>query len=157
MARPTDYRDDFPEQLTELMKEGKKGCHLFAHFGISRRTFYLWCKKHPEFHTAYEQGWELCEKWWEDHGLKMMLAGSEDGFKPWIAFMNKNFNWSNRDKSDQAGGAQINIGNINVFQEQSKEELLTYILKSVNELQIVDAQFEIQDVQELEILNEFKQ
>ena len=140
MARPTGYKSDYPKILLDLMKDGKKGVHLHAHFGINRKTFLEWRKKYPEFEEAYEIGWEECEKWWEDFGRMKMLEGDEKGFKYWISYMNKNFGWAN--KGEGVGGATINIGRMNVFQGQSKNELIENIENMLKDLPI-NAEFEV--------------
>lgn len=141
MPRLPDYKETYPEELFSLMKEGKKGAHIFSHFKVCRKTFYNWLGKYPDFKDAYERGWEECEKHWENIGIQMIQEKDDKAFKPWIAFMNRNFGWAGKG-GDQAGGTQINIGNMNVFQGQTKQELIVYIQEQLKELPVIDVAFE---------------
>jgi len=140
MPRDTDYKDSYPQELIDIMSKGAKGAPVFAHFGISRKTFYNWLNKHPAFNDAYEKGWEAAEKWWHDFGVQKMLEGDEAGYKYWQSFVAKNFGYG-RNENAQAG-PQINIGNVNVFQGQSKDELISFIQEGLKELNVIEAQFQ---------------
>ncbi len=137
-GRPTGYKEEYPEILFNLMKEGKKGAHLHAHFGITAKCFWEWRKRYPKFNEAYEKGFEECEKWWENFGRAKMLEGDEKGFKYWMAFMKRNFNWSSGTES--GGAPQININNLQINNYQSKDELIQFITDELKELQIIEAE-----------------
>lgn len=137
MARPAGYQASHPEELFNMMKEGKKGAHLHAHFGIHRKTFWEWLKKYPEFNEAYEKGLEHCEKHWEDIGIQMIQEKDDKAFKPWIAFMNRNFGWAKNGEMNNT----INITSVNVFQDMKKEQLIAQIQEYLQELPVIDVEF----------------
>jgi hypothetical protein len=149
-GRPLEYKDTYPQLVFDLMKEGKKGAYIHAALGVSRKTFYVWCKRYPEFLDAYERGWEECEKWWEEEGRRMILTKDERGFKPWKEFMTKNFGWGKNENAQT--GTQININSMTVNNGQTKEELIAYIQESLKELPILDVQFTASAIEELELV-----
>lgn len=146
MPRPAEYKDEYPDELYELMVQGQKGASLHAHFGVSKRTFYNWIDKYPEFKDAYERGWEQCEKWWETFGLQKMLEGDERGYKYWKDFMAKNFGYGKGENGSGQNGAMINIGSINIFKEQSKEDIISFIEQKLVELPVLDVTYDTIDV-----------
>lgn len=139
LGRPFIYKDTFPEDLLTLMATGKKGAEVHAHFGISAKTFYEWVKRYPDFAEAYERGWEVCKRWWDDFGRQKMLEGDEKGFKYWKEFMAHNFGYGRNENAQ----TQININHLQINNNKSKDELIQYIQAELEELQVLEAQFEL--------------
>lgn len=129
-GRPFKYKDTYPKEIIELMQQGYKDCQICAHWGISRETFYTWLNTYPDLRASHERGLELCEKWWEDEGRRLMMAGDNKAFNYWIAFMNRKFGWA---KKESSGDTQINIQNLN-FNNQSKEQLIEFIQGKIEKL-----------------------
>ena len=150
-GRPTGYKEEYPEVLFNLMKEGKKGAHLHSHFGITAKCFWEWRKRYPEFNEAYERGWEECEKYWENIGIQMIQEKDDKAFKPWIAFMNRNFGWNKNATGEAGGNTTINVNNLQINNMQTKDELIKFIESELKELNVIEAQFEVKpDLKELE-------
>lgn len=129
MPAPLKYRDTFPEELLTLMSEGKLNPQIYAHFGIHKDTFYQWMYDYPEFKDAYHTGKPKCESYWIEWGMKGM-RGEVKGFsfQIWIAFMNNKFSWVPGNKQpDSSTTNNINIGNLNVLQNQNNTQLLESI------------------------------
>lgn len=139
MPKPPHYKETYPEELFLLMQKGKKGAQLHSHFNISKKTFYNWITKHPDFKEAYEKGWESCETYWERIGEQMIEEKDERGHKIWLAFMNRHFGWG-KNLNESQSGTHININNLTVFQQQSKEELIEYIQKQLSELHVIEGE-----------------
>lgn len=134
VGRPSIYKpEEHPQQLLELMATGAKDCDVYAKWDISKDTFYRWLREHPEFKEAYEKGLPKAQSVWEDVGKQGMMGHIKGfNFNAWIAFMNNKFGWT--PKNQEGTTNNINIGNVNVFQSKSKEELIDYISTSVTNL-----------------------
>ncbi len=131
MARPSKYKTEYPEELVKLMAEGALNCDIYSKWGICKDTFYQWMYDHPDLKEAYEIGKPLCESWWTSRAKEAML-GQIKGFNAnlWIMFMNNKFGWvpGNRQPDSQTNQT-INIGNLNVLQNQSGQQLIETIQK----------------------------
>lgn len=139
VGRPSEYYPERCVELLALMKNGAKDSEIYAKWGISKVTFYEWLRTHEDLKKSHEIGLELCEAKWEELGKQGMLKESDIDFKFWIAFMNRKFGW-HRDSSTTGtqNNTQINIGNINVLEGHSKDELIEYIqnqLKNIPEIE----------------------
>lgn len=153
-GRPTGYKEEYPEILFNLMKEGKKGAHLHSYFGITAKCFWEWRKRYPAFNEAYERGWEECEKHWENIGIQMIQEKDDKAFKPWIAFMNRNFGWS-RNQSGE-GNTTINVNNLQINNNLTKEELIAQITNDLKDIQIIDVQLQTDSIPKLGVEDESK-
>jgi hypothetical protein len=67
-----------------------------------------------------------------------MEAGDDAGFKYYIAIMNNKFSWG----KEEGRGNTINISNMNVFKDQSKDELLEHIQEKLLEHDFIDVKVE---------------
>lgn len=135
-GRPTLYRDTMPQEMLEMMSNGAKDAWIYAKWGICKDTFYRWLKEYPELKNAHDKGMPLCEVWWEQKGMEMMERGDNKAFNYWIAFMNRKFGWS----KGQGGDTQqtININQMTVFNQQTREELLDFIKTKMEDPTIID-------------------
>jgi hypothetical protein len=138
VGRPSEYTHELCVELLSLMSEGKKDCEIYAKWGITRDTFYRWKREHPEFKITHERGLELCESYWEDIGRKGMLKEKNIDFKFWIAFMNRKFGWSNPDKGSTTHNTQINIGNVNILEDSTKDQLIDFITNSLKSSKVLE-------------------
>jgi len=64
-GRPTPYKPEFCELLTEHMRQGLSFESFGGTIGVCRKTLYNWCEVHPEFLYAKQSGQELSLLWWE--------------------------------------------------------------------------------------------
>lgn len=55
-GRPTDYRDEFCQQVEKLCKLGATDIEIADFFGKAVSTINLWKKEHPEFSEAIKRG-----------------------------------------------------------------------------------------------------
>lgn len=129
MARPSNYNKDFhPQSLITIMATGALDCEIFAEWDISKATFYRWLNDHEELKEAHEMGLQKCEAWWTKRMRESFLDKDDKGFKYCIAIMNNKFGWEKGSKQQDAGSTtNINIGNMNLLQDKSRDGLLQYI------------------------------
>ena len=127
LGRPFTYNKDFhPNDLIELMKKGALDCEIYAEWNISKMSFYRWLNEHEELKEAHEIGLSKCEAWWTKRMRERFEAGDDKGFKYCIAIMNNKFAWEKGSKSD-GNTTNININNMNVLENKSRDSLLEYI------------------------------
>lgn len=151
-GRPEKYQQDYPDQLIKMMAEGMLDCEIYAAWDISKNTFYRWKREKPEFEEAFEIGFPKCEAFYAKHARLAMLNGDDKGFKFFIALMNNKFGWEKGSKGDgNTTTNNIQIGNINVLQQKSRDDLLDYIKTSINKnSDIIDVQLESDQPKQLD-------
>lgn len=132
------YKAEYPDRMTKLMQQGALDCQIAADLKISNSTFYRWLDEIPDFRDAYDLGQPACEAWWIERGLEGM-QGKLKKFNctAWIAFMNNKFKWIKANTPDTT--QTININQMNVLTDKSREGLIKYLTKAVESNQdIVD-------------------
>ena len=143
MARPRVYKSSYPEELLELMKQGALDCEIFAHWGISKDTFYRWLKEYSKLKEAHDSGLPLCEAWWIAKGKKFMEEGNNKAFNFWISLMNNKFKYSHKESGNI--DKQININSMTILQDKSPQELIEYIQSTTKELPLIELQVDKED------------
>lgn len=68
MARPTDYRPEYCDQVIELGRQGKSHCQIAADLDVARQTLHNWADQYPEFLDAITRARDLAQAWFEDKG-----------------------------------------------------------------------------------------
>lgn len=68
MARPTDYRPEYCEQVVELGRAGKSHAQIAAALDVARQTLHNWADEYPEFLDAIKRARDLSQAWFEDKG-----------------------------------------------------------------------------------------
>lgn len=68
MARPTDYRPEFCDQVIAWGEEGKSVTWMAAKLDVSRECVYEWARVHPEFSDALTRARAKAQAVWEDMG-----------------------------------------------------------------------------------------
>jgi hypothetical protein len=61
---PQIYKDDYPERLINILKQGNTLVAFCAEVMVSKKTLYDWLDIHPKFKEAYELGMALSEQYW---------------------------------------------------------------------------------------------
>jgi hypothetical protein len=74
MARPSEYKQEYCEQVIEYGKHGKSVAWMAAELGVHKDTLYEWEKVHPEFSDAFTRARLESQRWWEDAGQNGMVA-----------------------------------------------------------------------------------
>lgn len=68
MARPTDYRPEYCDQVIAWGEEGKSVTWMAAKLDVSRECVYEWARVHPEFSDALTRARAKAQAMWEDMG-----------------------------------------------------------------------------------------
>ena len=68
MARPTDYRPEYCDQVIAWGEEGKSVTWMAAKLDVSRECVYEWSRVHPEFSDALTRARAKAQAVWEDMG-----------------------------------------------------------------------------------------
>lgn len=131
-GRPTEYSEEYfvtkiPEVMKMVIDEGGHDASLCVALQTTRETLYQYRKKYPAVENVYQeyrlQKAAFYEKWFS-------TKAASKGFNATSAiFLMKNIdpeNW-NHDKTTDAVRNQITIGNMQVNQNMSKEQLLEHI------------------------------
>lgn len=126
-GRPSVYQDTYPDELVDLMSQGWLDVQVYAKWGICKDTFYAWLREKPELKEAYNRGFAKCEAHYINKAQSGMVDREDGGFKYFISLMNNKFGWEKGSKGDSNTTTNINIGNMNVLQQKSREDLLTYV------------------------------
>jgi hypothetical protein len=141
MARPTVYKDTYPEELVLLMEKGKLDVQIYAKWDVCKDTFYTWLNEKPELKEAHNRGLAKCEAFYITKAQESIEVGDDKGFKYYISLMNNKFGWEKGSKGD-ATTNNINIGSISVLQHMSRENLLEHIKTSITKnSEIIDVEY----------------
>jgi hypothetical protein len=102
VGRPTDYREEFCEQATELMSKGYSKEAVAGSLGICKDTLYRWAKEHKQFSDAIKRGEVASQLFWEGLGLTGIILGKADTFAQgaWAFNMKARFGWRDTPKED---------------------------------------------------------
>ena len=64
------YKPEYCGLIIELMKEGSTSSAFTAELMITKRTYYDWQDKNPEFKEACELAFEMSKQWWLNYGYE---------------------------------------------------------------------------------------
>ena len=80
-GRPTDYKDEFCEQVEKLCKLGATDEELADFFEVNPDTIYEWQKVHPEFSEAIKHGKTLADANVADRLYQRAMGYTHDAVK----------------------------------------------------------------------------
>lgn len=103
-GRPTDYREEYVEQVVAHLGEGFSLASFGGIVGASRQTIYDWADRHPEFLDAIKQGRAKGQHLWEQRLTRQAVEGT--GNTAAIIFAMKNLyqdDWSDKVVSEHTG------------------------------------------------------
>jgi hypothetical protein len=126
MGGISPYKSTHCVELTKKMAAGLSDTEVMAQWGISRSTFYRWIKEHPELKEAHETGKVMFDAIHEDLGRQGMLKQTDIDYQFWRDLGKYRHGWADK-PSAATTNTQINIDTMNVLNEQTNEELLSYI------------------------------
>lgn len=125
MSFPDKYKPTYCADLAKFMAAGLSDTQVMAQWGISKSTFYRWLKENPELKEAHEIGKNKFDAIHEDLGIQGMLKQRDIDYQFWRDLGKYRNNWTEKPSvTSTTTNTQINV---NVFNEQSNEELLNYI------------------------------
>lgn len=111
-----------------MMGLGLLDVQIYSEWGISKDTFYSWLNEHEDLKEAHQIGLGKCEAYYARMAQKAMEDRDDKGFKYFISIMNNKFGWEKGSKAESS--TTIQIGNINLLQQKSRDGLLDYIKTS---------------------------
>lgn len=97
IGRPTKYRPEMCNMVTELMRNGISKTELISELDISWDTLARWQKNIPEFSEAIKHGEKLSEAWWMKLGRENLYSKNFN-HRLWYINMKNRFSWC--DKQD---------------------------------------------------------
>lgn len=106
MARPTEYRQEFCEQVIEFMSQGKTLTAFAAELDVDRTTLYNWCEQHAEFLNAYKRAKAKSQQWWENR-LQEMTLGEKGNITGAIFMLKARFGYRDMDAKEPAGSIDV--------------------------------------------------
>lgn len=96
MAQKPKYKEEFCEQLPDMFANGESVEEVCQELKISKRAFYDWVERYPEFAEAYELGKQASHAWW----IKLGRAGATGKVQVqptiWIFNMKNRLGWKDR-------------------------------------------------------------
>lgn len=117
-GRPTDYREEYCQQLIKHMTEGGDFQGFAGLVGVSKQTLYDWLDKHPNFVDAKKKGTMRSYVWWEKVGREYIVSkeGKSVNTGLYMINMRNRFNWIN-------ANAPVSPEPIEVDNEEIEKEL----------------------------------
>ena len=61
VGRPTEYREEYNEQVTKLCRLGATDKEIADFFNVSEKTINTWKEKHPQFLQSIKEGKEISD------------------------------------------------------------------------------------------------
>ncbi len=120
VGRPSSYSDEYCSLIRVLRSQGHGISGFCSYVGISEKTYYNWQKEHPEFAEACE----IAVQDSDAHFTQLMLDGGTgkiDKFNQQA--INAVYNRQHGVVKDDNHKTEINIGNMNVLQNLSDEDI----------------------------------
>jgi hypothetical protein len=110
MARPTDYREEYCTEATELCLLGYTDVQLANHFNVSEKTLNNWKHKHPEFLQSLKAGKDVADR----EVVNALLKKAKEGDTTAMIFWLKNrqrFTWRDKQQHEVTGaeGKDLNL------------------------------------------------
>ncbi len=137
-GRPSKYKEEYCQELIEMMSRGMLDVQIYAHWDISKDTFYSWKREHKEFLSAYSIGHAKCEAYYVLKAQERIEQGDDKGFKYYISLMNNKFGWG-KDDRDSRTTNNILIQNMQVLNNKEDYlQLLEDVRDKAKELDIID-------------------
>lgn len=141
IGRPTKLTPVLVNQARDVMAKGLSQNAAIKALGISRDTFYRWKREDKEFAAAITDGKTYGEAQQEEVILAMGLGQIKGSVPAMQMYMRNVYGWDKN--QDSTVNQTINVGQMNVLQEKSSEELLDYIKDVTHEVKdIIDVEVE---------------
>lgn len=134
IGAPVKYNPSYCEKLQLARCEGAPIVVACSTLGIVPDTYYRWKKEYPEFKEACELAEGLCTKWWFEVGKQGALKEREIQPQLYNQLMDRTFGSV---KVNDATKTEINIGNMNVLQQLSSEDLQKKIAQKLQSLNMI--------------------
>lgn len=134
MPRSLKYTDY--NQISKLMAEGARPFELFAALNCSEREFYQYLSQDQRLRDTFERGMPKSQTHWFGRFKTALATGDHKSYNYFKDLFKNEFNWNK--KEDEVQKTQINIGNITVNNNKSREELIEYIQDEMIDQGLID-------------------
>ena len=91
VGRPTEYREEFCDQVVEAAKDGFSLTAFAGLVGVSRQTVTTWCAQYPLFLAACARAKAVRALSWEKRGIRVGDGNGGAGAAPMVQFALRNF------------------------------------------------------------------
>jgi hypothetical protein len=105
-GRPTDYKEEYCEQLIQHMARGFSFESFAGKVGVSKQTIYTWAETHPEFLDSKNAAFEQSRLFWERVGIELATGQNTDANPTaWIFNMKNRFreDWNDKKEIEHSG------------------------------------------------------
>jgi hypothetical protein len=111
-GRPSEYKEEYCDQVIDLMKEGASKAEVCLELNCSFQTFLNWQSQKPDFLEAVKRGLHLSKGKWEQMGRKAAFGNVENfNATAWIFNMKNRFGkmddfsekWSDKQEHEHSG------------------------------------------------------
>ena len=128
-GRPTKYDPAFCDVVIELGCTGASKVEMACKLGISRDSFDVYEKTHPQFSEAVKEAVAYSQAWWEEKG-RTATFGGVDNFNA-TAFI---FNMKNRFPGDWKDKRETELsGTVELFDKRQIDAVAAAILNETTE------------------------
>lgn len=104
VGRPSEYRDEYCDQVVQLGREGKSRAEIASALDCSRTTLGRWEAEHTEFLDALQRAKDEELAWWEKEAREGIRLGSSFNASLWAKSVNGRFpNEPYRDRHEIGG------------------------------------------------------
>ena len=114
------------------MAKGLTNCEVARKFKISEDALADWIKRWPEFAEAWKEGKTARKAYLAESARTCWLEGKDKGYKYFAALAGEELGFQKQLVSNN----QINIGNVNLLDSKSREDLLEFVTDKLKMLPI---------------------
>ena len=136
IGRPSGYLPEYCSLIRVLRSQGHGISGFCSYVGISEKTYYNWQKEHPEF----EEACDISKMDSDAHFNQLMLDGGTGKIEKFNQqAINAVYNRQHGVVKDESSKTEINIGNMNVLQSLSDDDIqarIAHKLKIVGQIQV---------------------
>ncbi len=137
MARPTVYKDKYPQELIDLMSLGRFDYEIYAKWDVNKDTFYRWLREKPDLKECYELGKTKCLAWWTNAMRDKFTEGDDKGYRYCQLIVTTKFPEFKQDTYSSTN--QININNLQVINtKEDYQALLATVKEQAKLLNVID-------------------
>jgi len=134
LGRPVEFHPDYIKLVRDIRSRGYSISKFCSVVGISRDSFYRWKKEYPAFKEACDIAEEDSKAFFEELAVK----GSTYEIKVNAALLKDERDRQHGSvKVADAGKTEINIGNMNVLEHLSQDELKQKIEARMKNLKLI--------------------
>ena len=114
-GRPSEFEPEWMcDAVIEIGRNGGSNAEMMLAIGVSKQTFHVWQKDHPEFGEAVEKARLLSQVWWESSGRIATFMPETVNATMYIFQMKNRFkeDWNDTRRTELSGpeGGPVPVG-----------------------------------------------